>query len=61
MYRDLFFFFCGMAFKKWMSSLMLLFILYWNSCRRIFISLLSLLVGHDGSTTIGLNLRSMGF
>ena len=32
--------------------------LYWNGCKRMSISLLSLLVGLDGLVTIGLNVRS---
>ena len=32
-----------------------------KGCSKISISLLSLLVGHSGSATMGLNLRSLGF
>ena len=53
--------FCGMGFKKRMPSLIWRFIIWRNSRSRTSISLLSLIVRHDGSDPVGLNLRSLGF
>ena len=51
--------FWGMKFKKCILSLITLFILFWNACSKMTISLLSLLVGHNGLAIMGLNLRSL--
>ena len=49
--------FLVLSFKKSILFLIELFILFRKGCSKMFISLL---VGHDGSATMGLNLRSLG-
>ena len=52
--------FRGMEFKNCILSLNKFFLLFRNGCSIMSISLLSLFVGHDGSDTMDLNMRSLG-
>lgn len=52
---------CGRELRKCVLSLTKLLTRLVKGCNSISIRLLSLLVGHDGPATMGLNVRSLGF